>query len=48
MGLQLVSVAIFAVTWLPRAARPALAILALQLASAAIPIVLILILESTS
>jgi hypothetical protein len=46
MAAQLVAMAVFAVAWLPRALRPALLILALQAAAAAIPVATILLLES--
>jgi hypothetical protein len=41
-----VPMAAFAITWLPRAPRPALKVLALQLAAALVPIATIVILES--
>jgi hypothetical protein len=46
MAAQLVAMTVFAVAWLPRAPRPALLVLIIQAAAAAIPIATILLLES--
>ena len=46
MGLQLLIIAAFAVEWLPRAPRPALLVLALQLGAALLPLATIIVLES--
>ena len=46
LAAQASIMALFAMTWLPRAVRPALLVLALQAAAAAIPIATILLLES--
>jgi hypothetical protein len=46
LAVQSVIMVLFAVTWLPRAVRPALFVLALQAAAAAIPVATILLLES--
>jgi hypothetical protein len=45
LAAQVVTMAVFAAAWLPRALRPTLVILLLQAAAAAIPIATILLLE---
>jgi MFS superfamily sulfate permease-like transporter len=45
MPLQALVIAYFAVTWLPRAPRPALGVLALQLAAAAAVLVMVFRIE---
>jgi hypothetical protein len=42
--VQLMAVVVFAARWLPRAPRPATAILALQLASSALPLGVVFVL----
>jgi hypothetical protein len=46
LAVQSVVMVSFAVTWLPRAVRPAVLVLALQTAAAAVPIATILLLEA--
>lgn len=46
IAAQTAGMLLFAVTWLPRATRPALLVLALQIVAAAIPEAAILVLES--
>jgi hypothetical protein len=47
MVTQAVIVAFFAMKWLPRAPRQALAVLSLQVAAALVPIITIIVLESS-
>jgi hypothetical protein len=46
MVVEAVSIAFFAIRWVPEAPRPAIAILALQLLLAAIPVGTIIFLEA--
>ena len=46
MAAQTAGMLLFAVNWLPRATRPALLVMAIQIAAAAIPVAAILVLES--
>ncbi len=46
LAAQLPVIAYFAVRWLPRAPRPGLLVLALQVGAALIPIIIVMVLES--